>query len=78
VVAAQIDKTGGEVGQLPADQRKLLAGWVDPMLPAFDQQCDRVLAIPGVAEVLKPSVDAVKTKRTTLVARKDRKIRREP
>jgi Bacterial protein of unknown function (DUF937) len=67
-VAAQIDKTGGEVGQLSADQRKFLAGLVNPMMPAFNQLCDKVLAIPGVAEVLKPSVDALKAKLTTLVA----------
>ena len=67
-VATQIDKTGGEVGQLSADQRKLVAGLINPLMPAFNQLCDKVLAIPGVAEVLKPSVDAVKAKLTTLIA----------
>ena len=67
-VATQIDKTGGEVGQLSMDQRKLVAGLISPLMPAFNQLCDKVLAIPGVAEVLKPSVDAVKAKLTTLVA----------
>ena len=67
-VAAQIDKTGGEVGQLSADQRKLVAGLINPLMADFNQLCDKVLAIPGVAEVLKPSVDAVKSKLTTLVA----------
>ena len=65
--ASQIDKSGGEVGQLSADQRKLVAGLINPLMPAFNQLCDKVLAIPGVAEVLKPSVDAVKAKLTTLV-----------
>jgi len=65
--ASQIDKSGGEVGQLSADQRKLVAGLINPLMPAFNQLCDKVLAIPGVAEVLKPSVDAVKSKLTTLV-----------
>jgi hypothetical protein len=66
--ASQIDKSGGEVGQLSADQRKLVAGLINPMMPAFNQLCDKVLAIPGVADVLKPSVDAVKAKLTTLIA----------
>ena len=66
--SAPIDKSGGEVGQLSADQRKLVAGLINPLMPAFNQLCDKVLAIPGVAEVLKPSVDAVKAKLTTLVA----------
>ncbi|HXX49754.1 MAG TPA: DUF937 domain-containing protein [Xanthobacteraceae bacterium] len=67
-VAAQIEKTGGEVGQLSADQRKLVAGLINPLMPAFNQLCDKVLAVPGVAEVLKPSIDAVKAKLTTFVA----------
>jgi hypothetical protein len=67
-VTAQIDKTGAKFTQLSADQRKVLAGLVSPMMPAFNQLCDKVLAIPGVAEVLKPSVDALKAKLATLVA----------
>jgi hypothetical protein len=67
-VTAQIDKAGGQVAQLSADQRKVLTGLVNPMMPAFNQLCDKVLAIPGVAAVLKPSVDALKAKLTTLVA----------
>jgi hypothetical protein len=63
----QIDKNGGEVNQLSADQRKQVAGLINPLMPSFNQLCDKVLAIPGVAEVLKPSVDAVKAKLTTLV-----------
>jgi hypothetical protein len=67
-VTMQIDKASGQVAQLSADQRKLLAGLVNPMMPAFNQLCDKVLAIPGVDEVLKPSVDALKAKLTTLLA----------
>jgi len=65
---AQIDKTGGEVGQLSAEQRKLIAAVINPLMPTVNQLCDRVLAIPGVAEVLKPSVDALKAKLTALTA----------
>jgi hypothetical protein len=67
-LTAQIDKAGGQVAQLSADQRKVLAGLINPMMPAFNQLCDKVLAIPGVAVVLKPSVDALRAKLTTLVA----------
>jgi len=65
---AQIEKNGSEVGQLSADQRKLVAGLITPLMPAFNQLCDKVLAIPGVAEVLKPSVDTLKAKITALAA----------
>ena len=67
-ITAQIDKVSGAVGQLSADQRKLLAGLINPLMPAFNQMCDKVLAIPGVAEVLKPSVDTLKAKLTALAA----------
>jgi hypothetical protein len=66
--AAQIDKTGGEVGQLSPDQRKLIAAVINPLMPAVNQLCDKVLAIPGVAEVLKPSVNTLKAKLTALAA----------
>jgi hypothetical protein len=65
---AQIDKTGGEVGQLSAEQRKLIAAVINPLMPTVNQLCDKVLAIPGVAEVLKPSVDTLKAKLTALAA----------
>jgi hypothetical protein len=65
---AQIDKTGSEVGQLSVDQRKLIAAVINPLMPTVNQLCDKVLAIPGVAEVLKPSVQTLKTKLTALTA----------
>lgn len=67
-VTTQIDKTGSEVGQLSAEQRKLIAAVINPLMPAVNQLCDKVLAIPGVAEVLKPSVDTLKAKLTALAA----------
>jgi hypothetical protein len=65
---AQIDQTRNQATQLSADQRKQIASLVDPMMPAFNQLCERVLAIPGVAQVLKPSVDSLKAKLTAIVA----------
>ena len=66
--AAQINKTDSAVGQLSQEQRKAIAAVINPLMPAVNQLCDKVLAIPGVAEVLKPSVDALKTKLTALAA----------
>jgi hypothetical protein len=67
-VTAQIDKTGGAVVQLTAEQRKAIAAVINPLMPAVNQVCDKVLAIPGVAEVLKPSVDTLKAKLTAFAA----------
>ena len=66
-VTAQIAKTGGAVGQLTAEQRKAIAAVINPLMPAVNQVCDKVLAIPGVAEVLKPSVDTLKARLTAFV-----------
>jgi hypothetical protein len=66
--AAQIDKVGGLSAQLSAEQRKLLAGTVSPSLPTLNQLLDKVLAIPGVAELLKPTIDTLKAKLAVLTA----------
>jgi len=63
----QIDKVDGVVGQLSAEQRKLLAGLINPMMPTLNQLFDKVLAIPGVAEVLKPTIDALRAKLAVLI-----------
>jgi len=67
-VTAQIDKVDGLMGQLSAEQRKLLAGIVSPLIPTLNQLFDKVLAIPGAAEVLKPTIDALKGKLAVLSA----------
>jgi hypothetical protein len=67
-VSDQIDKTDGMVGSLSADQRKVLAGLVNPTMPEVNQLFDKVLAIPGVGEVLKPTLDTMKAKLATLTA----------
>jgi hypothetical protein len=41
---------------------------INPLMPTVNQLCDKVLAIPGVAEVLRPSVNALKAKFTALGA----------
>jgi hypothetical protein len=67
-VTTQIDKVDRLVGQLSAEQRKALAGPVNPLMPSLNQLFDKVLAIPGVSEVLKPTIDALRAKLTVLTA----------
>jgi len=67
-VMAQLDKVTGLAGQLSPDQRKIIAGIVGPAMPNLNQQFSKVLAIPGAAEVLKPSIDALKAKLASLTA----------
>jgi Bacterial protein of unknown function (DUF937) len=58
----QIDKVNATVGQLPADQRKVVGGWVSSAMATIDQMINKVLAIPGVGDVLKPTADNLRTK----------------
>jgi hypothetical protein len=67
-VTGQIDKTDGMIGSLSAEQRKAVANIVNPDMPAVNQLFDKVLAIPGVDEVLKPTIDTVKAKLANLTA----------
>ncbi|HEV8464876.1 MAG TPA: DUF937 domain-containing protein [Pseudolabrys sp.] len=65
---AQIDKVDGLIGQLSDTQRKALAGMVLPVMPALNSLFDRVLSIPGVADIIKPTIDTLKTKLAILTA----------
>jgi hypothetical protein len=59
---AQIDKVGSLAGQLSADQRKVVAGLVTPAMSSINQLLDKVLAIPGVGEMVKPTVETLRTR----------------
>ena len=67
-VTTQIDKVDGLLGQLSPEQRRVLAGVVNPLMPSLNQLFDKVLAIPGVAELLKPTIDALRAKLAMLTA----------
>jgi hypothetical protein len=67
-VTDRIDKVDGLLGQLSPEQRKVLAGMVNPLMPSLNQLFDKVLAIPGVAELLKPTIDALRAKLAVLTA----------
>jgi len=67
-VTTQVDKVSGMIAQLSGEQRKVLAGLVNPLMSSLNQLFDKVLAIPGVAEIIKPTIDALKAKLATLTA----------
>jgi hypothetical protein len=58
----QIDRISNLTGQLSPDQRKVLAGVVATSLPMINQLTDKVMAIPGVGDTLKPTLDPMKHK----------------
>ncbi len=57
----QIDRVSSLVGQLTPDQRKVVAAAIAPAMPAINRLTDKVLEIPGVGDVLRPTIDPVKT-----------------
>jgi len=65
-IKTEFDKVTSLVGQLSPEQRKTVVGLVGPAMTALSQLFDKVLAIPGVGEVLKPTIDALKANLTTL------------
>jgi len=67
-ITTQIDQVDELVGRMTPEQKKLLAGLVNPLMPTLNQLCDKVLAIPGVSEVLKPTIDLLKAKLALLTS----------
>lgn len=65
--SAAVDKVSAMVGQLTHDQRRLI-GFDSNAMAMTNQMFDRVLAIPGVSEVLKPTLDDLRTKLATISA----------
>lgn len=61
-MTTDLDKISNATSQLSPQARSLLAAQVASAMPAFNQLCDRVLAIPGVAGVAKPIIDSMRTK----------------
>jgi hypothetical protein len=58
----QIDKVSNLAGQLTPDQRKIVAAVVAPAMPTIDRLTDKVLEMPGVGDMLRPTIDPMKTK----------------
>lgn len=65
---AEIDKISATAGQLSSEQKTALAGMVAPMMSTLNGLFDKILAIPGVSDVLKPTIDSLKTKLSALSA----------
>jgi hypothetical protein len=63
-----MDKVTSLIGQLSPEQRKVIVGLVGPAMATLNQLFDKVLAIPGVGEALKPTIDALRADLAILAA----------
>jgi hypothetical protein len=59
---AAVEKVNSMVPQLSADQRTSVSNLVAPAMVAINQLFEKALAIPGVGDVLRPTVDNLKLK----------------
>lgn len=58
----QLDQATGLAGQLPPQGKRALKDLVATGAPTLQQLIDKTAAIPGAADVLKPTLDALKAK----------------
>jgi hypothetical protein len=61
-IAANLDQISDLAGQLPADGKQAFTGMIDKGVPTLRPLIDKVLAMPGVGEVLKATLEPIKTK----------------
>ena len=60
--SSEFDQLAGLFNQLPPDARKAVVEAFAAIKPNLDQLIDRVLAIPAVGAIIKPTVDAIRAK----------------
>jgi hypothetical protein len=63
---AQLDRLSGLVNQLPAGGKAALVSFLVSVRPSIDEAFNKVLAIPGVADVARPTIDAIRARLDTL------------
>lgn len=61
-----VDGMSALLGKLSPEQRSMVAGLINTALPSLKDLIAKVLAIPGVGDVLKPTADALLVKIETL------------
>ena len=64
--AADLDRVRDLAGKLPVDGKTALAALVTAARPSIEQLFEKVLAIPGVDAVAKPTIEALRAKLDTL------------
>ena len=57
-----VDSLTGIAGKLAPDQRSFIAALISAALPTIKEVSGKVLAIPGVGDIVKPTVDGLLTK----------------
>ena len=64
----QIDKIASAANALPAEAKTAFKGPLGALIKPILDQLDKVLAIPGVGDLAKPAIEALRAKLTALAA----------
>jgi hypothetical protein len=59
---AQLDDVSARAAKLSPEARGTLAKLIVAAMPAINQMCDKVMAIPGASDVAKPAIDSLRAK----------------
>jgi hypothetical protein len=63
---AQLDRVSALAEQLPPDGKRALARLIATALPAINGMCDKILTMPGVANVARPAIDELRVRLNSL------------
>ncbi len=63
---SDFEKVKGLAGQLSPEMRTTLAAAIAAALPTIDGLFNKALAIPGVAQLIKPTIDSIRSELDTL------------
>ena len=65
---AQLNEIANMATNLNPERKSALAKLITAAAPAINQMCDKVLAMPGVGDVAKPTIDRASSKNRNAVA----------
>jgi hypothetical protein len=58
----QLNEIGNLASKLPPEGKSALAKLITTAMPTINEMCDKVLAMPGVGAVAKPTIDELRSK----------------
>jgi hypothetical protein len=61
-ITTQFDKVNAQSTQLPQEGRKSLATLITTAMPNINSALDRILAIPGVGDIVRPAINELRAK----------------
>jgi len=67
-IGTEIEKASSLIGTATAEQKAAIGSTIGPMIAGLTPVFNKVLAIPGVSEVLKPTIDGLKARLASIAS----------